>query len=154
MRNPFSFLSMRAGGGYLPLPLDQQNKGPSTSSSSFLPNLTRRAWNILILACIALGTFGVYLWVFTNGNEAGSDLDLGMDVKNSGKEVHVPGNEVGLEGEALDIASGSGEDSKLQGSSDLALLSDEDVELDRVTLADLGQEAEDRYHLLGERMNE
>jgi hypothetical protein len=147
MRNPFAFLSMRAGGGYLPLPLDQQNKGPSTSSSSFLPNLTRRAWNILILACIALGTVGVYLWVFTGGNEAGSDLDMGMDVKDSGMEV-------GSEGEALEIISGSGEGSELQDSSELALLSDEDVELDRVALADLGQEAEDRYHLLGERMDE
>jgi hypothetical protein len=147
MRNPFAFLSMRAGGSYLPLPLDQQNKGPSTSSSSFLPNLTRRAWNILILACIALGTVGVYLWVFTGGNEAGSDLDMGMDVKDSGMEV-------GSEGEALEIISGSGEGSELQDSSELALLSDEDVELDRVALADLGQEAEDRYHLLGERMDE
>lgn len=147
MRNPFAFLSTRAGGNYLPLPIDQQNKGPSTSSSSFLPNLTRRAWNLIILACIALGTVGVYLWVFTDGNEAGSDLDLGMDVKDSGMEV-------GSEGEVLEITPGPGEDSKLQGSSDLALLSDEDVELDRVTLADLGQEAEDRYHLLGERMDE
>jgi hypothetical protein len=154
MRNPFSFLSMRAGGGYLPLPLDQQNKGPSTSSSSFLPNLTRRAWNILILACIALSTAGVYLWLFKGGNEAGPDLGMGMDIKDSGKEVHVPGNEVGLEGEVLEIAPGSAEDSEQQEGSELALLSDEDVELDRVTLADLGQEAEDRYHLLGERMNE
>lgn len=89
----------------------------------------------------------MYLWVFTDGNEAGSDLDLGMDVKDSGMEV-------GSEGEVLEITPGPGEDSKLQGSSDLALLSDEDVELDRVTLADLGQEAEDRYHLLGERMDE
>jgi hypothetical protein len=116
--------------------------------------LTRRAWNILILACIVLGTVGVYLWVFTDGSEAGSDLDLGMDVKDSGKEVHIPANEAGLEGEVLEIIPGPGEDSELQGSSDLALLSDEDVELDRVTLADLGQEAEDRYHLLGERMDE
>lgn len=154
MRNPFAFLSTRSGGNYLPLPIDQQNKGPSTSSSSFLPNLTRRAWNLIILACIALGTVGVYLWVFTDGNEAGSDLDLGMDVKDSGKEVHVPGNEVGLEGEALDIAPGPGDESEQQESSELALLSDEDVELDQVTLADLGQEAEDRYHLLGERMDE
>jgi hypothetical protein len=154
MRNPFAFLSTRSWGGYLPLPLDQQNKGPSTSSSSFLPNLTRRAWNILILACIALGTVGVYLWVFTDGSEAGSDLDMGMDIEDSGKEVHVPGIEVGLEGEVLDIAPGSGEESELQEGSELALLSDEDVELDRVTLADLGQEAEDRYHLLGERMDE
>jgi hypothetical protein len=138
---------MRAGGGYLPLPLDQQNKGPSTSSSSFLPNLTRRAWNILILACIALSTAGVYLWLFTGGNEAGPDLGMGMDVKDSGMEV-------GSEGEVLEITPVPGEDSELQGSSDLALLSDEDVELDRVTLADLGQEAEDRYHLLGERMDE
>jgi hypothetical protein len=147
MRNPFAFLSMRAGGGYLPLPLDQQNKGPSTSSSSFLPNLTRRAWNILILACIALSTAGVYLWLFTGGNEAGPDLGMGMDVKDSGMEV-------GSEGEVLEITPVPGEDSELQGSSDLALLSDEDVELDRVTLADLGQEAEGRYHLLGERMDE
>jgi hypothetical protein len=138
---------MRAGGGYLPLPLDQQNKGPSTSSSSFLPNLTRRAWNILILACIALSTAGVYLWLFTGGNEAGPDLGMGMDVKDSGMEV-------GSEGEVLEITPVPGEDSELQGSSDLALLSDEDVELDRVTLADLGQEAEGRYHLLGERMDE
>jgi hypothetical protein len=138
---------MRAGGGYLPLPLDQQNKGPSTSSSSFLPNLTRRAWNLIILACIALGTAGVYLWLFTGGNEAGPDLGMGMDVKDSGMEV-------GSEGEVLEITPVPGEDSELQGSSDLALLSDEDVELDRVTLADLGQEAEGRYHLLGERMDE
>jgi hypothetical protein len=96
----------------------------------------------------------VYLWVFTDGNEAGSDLDLGMDSKDSGKEVHIPGNEVGLEGEALDIAPGPGDESEQQESSELALLSDEDVELDQVTLADLGQEAEDRYHLLGERMDE
>ncbi|KAG7531417.1 hypothetical protein FFLO_04338 [Filobasidium floriforme] len=154
MRNPFVFLSTRSGGNYLPLPLDQQNKGPSTSSSSFLPNLTRRAWNILILACIALSTAGVYLWLSQGGNEAGPDLDLGMDVKDLGKEVHVPGNEVGSEGEVLEIDPGSGEDSELQEGSELALLSDEDVELDRVTLADLGQEAEDRYHLLGERMDE
>lgn len=147
MRNPFAFLSTRAGGSYLPLPLDQQNKGPSTSSSSFLPNLTRRAWNLIILACIALSTAGVYLWLFTGGNEAGLDLGMGMDSKDSGMEV-------GSEGEVLEITSGPGEDSELQGSSDLALLSDEDVELDRVTLADLGQEAEDRYHLLGERMDE
>jgi hypothetical protein len=147
MRNPFAFLSMRAGGGYLPLPLDQQNKGPSTSSSSFLPNLTRRAWNLIILACIALGTAGVYLWLFTGGNEAGPDLGMGMDVKDSGMEV-------GSEGEVLDNIPGSGEDSEQQEGSELALLSDEDVELDRVTLADLGQEAEDRYHLLGERMDE
>jgi hypothetical protein len=147
MRNPFAFLSTRAGGSYLPLPLDQQNKGPSTSSSSFLPNLTRRAWNLIILACIALSTAGVYLWLFTGGNEAGPDLGMGMDVKDSGMEV-------GSEGEVLEITPVPGEDSELQGSSDLALLSDEDVELDRVTLADLGQEAEDRYHLLGERMDE
>jgi hypothetical protein len=138
---------MRAGGGYLPLPLDQQNKGPSTSSSSFLPNLTRRAWNLIILACIALGTAGVYLWLFTGGNEAGPDLGMGMDFKDSGMEV-------GSEGEVLDNIPGSGEDSEQQEGSELALLSDEDVELDRVTLADLGQEAEDRYHLLGERMDE
>jgi hypothetical protein len=147
MRNPFAFLSTRSGGSYLPLPLDQQNKGPSTSSSSFLPNLTRRAWNLIILACIALGTAGVYLWLFTGGNEAGPDLGMGMDVKDSGMEV-------GSEGEVLEITPVPEEDSDLQGSSDLALLSDEDVELDRVTLADLGQEAEDRYHLLGERMDE
>jgi hypothetical protein len=79
---------------------------------------------------------------------------MGMDIEDSGKEVHVPGIEVGLEGEVLDIAPGSGEESELQEGSELALLSDEDVELDRVTLADLGQEAEDRYHLLGERMDE
>ena len=154
MRNPFAFLSTRAGGSYLPLPLDQQNKGPSTSSASFLPNLTRRAWNLIILACIALSTAGVYLWLFTGGIEAGPDLGMGMDIKDSGKEVHIPGNQVGLEGEVLEIAPGSGDESELQEGSELALLSDEDVELDRVTLADLGQEAEDRYHLLGKRMDE
>jgi hypothetical protein len=72
---------------------------------------------------------------------------MGTDVKDSGIEV-------GSEGEALEIAPGSGDESELQEGSDLALLSDEDVELDRVALADLGQEAEDRYHLLGERMDE
>ena len=96
----------------------------------------------------------MYLWVFTDGREAGPDLGMGMDVKDSGKEVLVPGNEAGLEGQALDIAPGSGEESEQQEGSELALLSDEDVELDRVALADLGQEAEDRYHLLGERMDE
>jgi hypothetical protein len=72
---------------------------------------------------------------------------MGMDFKDSGMEV-------GSEGEVLDNIPGSGEDSEQQEGSELALLSDEDVELDRVTLADLGQEAEDRYHLLGERMDE
>jgi hypothetical protein len=109
MRNPFSSWSTTSGSSYLPLPLDNHNnKGPATSSS--VPNLTKRAWNLTILACIALSTVGVYVWLLKGEDDTGPDVGLGLNV--------------------------------------------EMVKLERVGLADLGQEAEDRYHLLGERMDE
>ena len=97
-----------------------------------MPNLTRRAWNVILLACIALSSIGVYIWSTTGKDGTGLNLDLDLDLDlETDTDLDL----------GLDTSSGD-EVSELPSEPEL------------FRLADLGQEAEDRYHLLGEHMDE
>lgn len=111
-----------------------------------------------------MSTIGVYLWFSTGGKETGVDLGLNPDLdldtnKDMGlgldmdtderlSELELDSNELSPTNEVLGSIEFSEPEELLEPETEL------EAEPEKFRLADLGQEAEDRYHLLGDRMDE